>query len=130
MLFMHDPVVTPSMRAKSVERPRHCLLRRLFELGRTPLGQEGQTMRAATRFLGAVGVLLLCCAGAASAQHPQHREGFWIGFGFGYGSANGTCTGCSSASEGGVTGFLKLGGTLSPNVLLGGAVNAFSKASN
>jgi hypothetical protein len=87
-------------------------------------------MRAATRFLGALGVLLLCGAGAASAQHPQHREGFWIGFGFGYGSANGTCTGCSSASEGGVTGFLKLGGTLSPKVLLGGAVNAFSKASN
>ncbi len=86
-------------------------------------------MRAAMRFLGCVSIVIACSAGVAAAQRAQTREGFWIGFGFGYGSAHATCTGCASASEGGATGFLKLGGTLSPKVLLGGAVNAFSKSS-
>jgi len=47
----------------------------------------------------------------------------------GYGEAYATCTACGTASEGGPAGFLKLGGTLSPKVLLGGAVNAWSKSS-
>src|SRR2546428_8568903 len=85
-------------------------------------------MRAATRFLAALGVLLIVTMPALSAQHPQTREGFWIGFGFGYGSRHETCTGCGSTNDGGVTGFLKLGGTLSKNVLLGGAGNAWSKS--
>ncbi len=85
-------------------------------------------MRAVTRFLAALGVLLIVTMPALSAQHPQTRDGFWIGFGFGYGSRHETCTGCGSANDGGVTGFLKLGGTLSKNVLLGGAVNAWTKS--
>jgi hypothetical protein len=86
-------------------------------------------MHAAARLLSGVGILALCGAGTASAQHAQTREGFWIGFGFGYGSAHATCNGCGSTSTGGATGFLKLGGTLSPNVLLGGAVNGWVKSS-
>src|SRR5438876_12281232 len=85
-------------------------------------------MRAVTRFLAALGVLLIVTMPALSAQHAQTREGFWIGFGFGYGSRHETCTGCGSANDGGVTGFLRLGGTLSKTVLPGGAVNAWSKS--
>jgi len=73
-------------------------------------------------------VLLLLALGAsvASAQHPQIRKGFWIGFGFGYGSY--TCTGCGST--GGVSGYLKMGGTVSPHLLLGGETNGWSKSQN
>ncbi len=88
-------------------------------------------MRAVTRFLKGVGVLVLCGAGTVSAQHPQTREGFWIGFGFGGGSAHLSCgSGCAfydNFKGGGPTGYVKLGGTLSQSVLLGGEVNAWVK---
>ena len=82
-------------------------------------------MSTATR----VAVLLagLCAAAsAARAQYPQRRDGFWIGFGLGYGSANITCDNCNAGPRtGGVTGFLKLGGSPSRNLLIGGAINAW-----
>ncbi len=88
-------------------------------------------MRAALRLLTAIGVLTIGGTGAAAAQHPQTREGFWIGFGFGYGSSHLSCgSGCAfadSAKGGGATGFIKLGGTVSPQLLLGGEVNAWVK---
>ncbi len=69
-------------------------------------------------------------AGIARAQHPQRRDGFWIGFGLGYGSANVTCDNCASGGRlGGLTAFLKLGGTPSRQVLLGGAIDAWTKQS-
>jgi hypothetical protein len=69
-------------------------------------------------------------ATVAAAQHPQVRQGFWIGFGFGYGSSNVSCDGCGSSSrESGGAGFVKLGGTLSDKVLLGGEINAWTKSS-
>src|SRR6266567_3158501 len=68
--------------------------------------------------------------GFARGQYPQRREGFWIGFGLGYGSANVTCDTCGSGPRtGGVTAFLKLGGTPSRNLLIGGAINAWSHQS-
>ena len=67
-----------------------------------------------------------CAVSAARAQYPQRRDGFWIGFGLGYGSANVECDQCvDSSGVGGVTGFVKLGGTPSRNVLLGGAINVW-----
>src|SRR5207245_1176579 len=68
-----------------------------------------------------------CAASAARAQYPQRRDGFWIGFGLGYGSANVKCDQCvDSSGVGGVTGFVKLGGTPSRNVLIGGAINVWA----
>jgi hypothetical protein len=76
-----------------------------------------------------VGVLGTTAA-TAWAQYPQRREGFWIGFGLGYGSANVTCDSCASGDrQGGVTAFLKLGGSPSRNVLIGGAINGWSHSS-
>src|SRR3989442_13207407 len=86
-------------------------------------------MRIVARVI-ALGGVLSTVAPAARAQYPQRREGFWIGFGLGYGSANISCDNCSSgARTGGVTAFLKLGGTPSRNVLIGGAINGWSHAS-
>src|SRR2546430_12823062 len=86
-------------------------------------------MRGVTRVLVSFVGLACLAATTAWAQHPQAREGFWIGFGFGYGSAKPSCDGCGTLdSRGGFTGFLKLGGTLSKQVLLGGEVNAWTKA--
>jgi outer membrane protein with beta-barrel domain len=68
-----------------------------------------------------------CAASAARAQYPQRRDGFWIGFGLGYGTANVRCDICGSGPrKDGITGFVKVGGTPRRNLLIGGAVNAWS----
>jgi hypothetical protein len=52
---------------------------------------------------------------------PQaSRQGFWIGFGFGGGSAGVTCDGCTDERFSGGTARLALGGTVSPNLKIGG----------
>src|SRR6266480_3703386 len=62
------------------------------------------------------------------APCTQRRDGFWIGFGLGYGSANIRCDNCvDSSSVGGITGFVKLGGAPSRNLLIGGAINGWSR---
>ncbi|PYO91504.1 MAG: hypothetical protein DMD62_15855 [Gemmatimonadetes bacterium] len=81
-------------------------------------------MRSVSRSLAIVSALLIAGASAASAQRPQTRKGFWIGFGFGYGSY--TCTDCGSL--GSVSGYLKMGGTVSPHLLLGGETNGWTKS--
>jgi outer membrane protein with beta-barrel domain len=86
-------------------------------------------MRTAARVL-TVGGMLMLIASAVRAQYAQRRDGFWIGFGLGYGSANISCDNCTSGpATGGVTGFVKLGGTPSRNVLIGGAINGWSHSS-
>ena len=71
--------------------------------------------------------LLLVGSSALWAQHPQVRKGFWIGFGIGYGSLHATCDNCSDSTVGSVSGRLRLGGTLRPNLLLGGDIVGWSK---
>lgn len=91
----------------------------------------GSIRSAALRSLTAVAVLTVLGVSVVAAQKPQVRKGFWIGFGFGYGSSNVSCDGCGSSNrESGATGFLKMGGTLSDKVLLGGEVNAWTKSTN
>src|SRR6266480_2212950 len=98
-------------------------------LARGVIPTEG-SMRTAACILAAAG-LLGVTASVARAQYPQRREGFWIGFGLGYGSANVTCDTCGSGPRtGGVTAFLKLGGTPSRNLLIGGAINGWSHPSS
>lgn len=85
-------------------------------------------MRHLSRCLAVLTALALVLVPAASAQGTAPiREGFWIGFGLGYGSLGFDCTGCGSEREGALSGYLKLGGTLSPKLLLGGETNGWTK---
>ncbi len=56
---------------------------------------------------------------------PNARQGFWIGFGFGPGSAGADCTSCTTDRTTGFSGYLRMGGTVSPHVLLGGESNGW-----
>jgi outer membrane protein with beta-barrel domain len=85
-------------------------------------------MRYVPRGLALATVLLLLGTSALSAQKPQTRKGFWIGFGFGYGSYGISCDGCPSDNESSYTGYLKMGGTLNPHLLLGGETVGWSKS--
>lgn len=74
-------------------------------------------------------LLIATVSSTAAAQgNPQTREGFWIGFGLGYGSL-----GCDDDEEcderaSGTSGYLRMGGTLSQRLLIGGEVNAWTKS--
>jgi len=77
------------------------------------------------RYLLAAFVVALAPSAAAQG-HPQTRQGFWIGFGLGYGKLSFSCSGCSG-SEGALSGYLKLGGTLSSKLLIGGETDGWTK---
>jgi hypothetical protein len=89
-------------------------------------------MRYTLRALAVVVALLLLGVSVAPAQqHAQTRKGFWIGFGAGYGSYGVSCSGCSGLGrQGSFSGYLKMGGTLSPHLLLGGETNGWTKSEN
>jgi hypothetical protein len=89
----------------------------------------GEPMRSVSRSVAVVSALLVLGATTASAQHPQTRKGFWIGFGLGYGSYGISCDGCSGLGrESSFTGHLRMGGTVSPHLLLGGESIAWTKS--
>ena len=83
-------------------------------------------MRALHR-VAAVAALVLAVLSprAASAQHPQVRSGFWFNGGMGYGSLG--CQDCDTR-EGGLSGGLALGGTLSQKLLIGAGTNGWTKS--
>lgn len=86
-------------------------------------------MRAAPRPVWILPLALLG-VGPLQAQHPQLREGFWIAFGPGYASSHFTCTGCSGDTRGGGSFDVRLGGTLRPDLLLGGDISAWRHSEN
>ena len=76
---------------------------------------------------------LLASANAVQAQapvQPNTRQGFWISAGMGGGSAETKCSYpiCSSDRLGGASGYIGLGGTLSPHVRLGGETNVWVRS--
>lgn len=75
--------------------------------------------------LVAVVALGASLAGVAQAQNAQTRQGFWFSGGLGYGSLG--CDGCGSR-EGGMSGGLSLGGTISPRFLLGVGTSGWTKS--
>jgi hypothetical protein len=87
-------------------------------------------MRSLSRSLAIVSALLVVGASAASAQHPQTRKGFWIGFGLGWGSygIGGDSVPSGTGREGSYTAFLKLGGTINPHLLIGAESVIWSKS--
>ncbi len=56
----------------------------------------------------------------SAAPRPNTRHGFWIGFGLGPGSTGEDCSSCSNDRINGAAGYLRMGGTVSPHILLGG----------
>ena len=67
----------------------------------------------------------LSVAGVAQAQNAQIRDGFWVSGGLGYGMLG--CEDCGDR-EGGVSGGLSVGGTISPRFLLGVGASGWSKS--
>ena len=63
--------------------------------------------------------LLLASVSALGAQATSVRQGLWVGAGIGRGSARLSCQICRSGRDGGTSGYLRAGTTLSPAVLLG-----------
>jgi hypothetical protein len=77
------------------------------------------------RILPLLLTLAVLPAVAQAQSKPNTRQGFWIGFGFGPGSTGVDCTQCDDSRANGFTGYLRLGGTLSPKLLLGGESNGW-----
>ena len=96
------------------------------------LGTSLQSYRGNMGKLKATGfcaLLAILLATTANAQQAQTRQGFWIGAGMGYGSMGISCDGCGSIDrEGAPSGYLKLGATLRPNILLGVETNGWTKS--
>ena len=66
---------------------------------------------------------------AQKKEAAPYRRGFWISFGVGYGSAAMTCSSCRNDRRlGSSVGTLRLGGTLSDHLLLGGEVDAWNRS--
>lgn len=91
------------------------------------------------RVLSLAALSLAALASAASAQRtsrtpvtssaPTH-DGFTWGFGLGNGSAGVSCTGCATDRENGLSGYLAMGGAVSPTLVFGGELNGWSKSKN
>jgi hypothetical protein len=75
----------------------------------------------------AIGFLLtaLLSIPASAQANPQTRQGFWIAFGLGAGSLG--CDDCGDERETGTNINLRMGGTLSQRLILGGEVNIWTK---
>ena len=84
-------------------------------------------MRIAQRLAGLV-IASALFAGTLEAQgNPQTRQGFGISFGIGAGSAGVDCEVCPDDRETGLSGYLRIGGYLRPNLFLAGESNGWSK---
>ena len=81
------------------------------------------------RATGLAALLTVLLAGTSVAQQAQTRDGFWIGGGLGYGSMGMSCEACADTDRvGAPSGYLKLGTTIRPNILLGVETNAWTKS--
>ena len=84
-------------------------------------------MRHASRILTAS---ILLSATLNAQGHPQTRQGFTISFGLGGGSASFNCNGCASSRESAGTGYLRIGGTFRPDLIVAGQTDAWTKTEN
>jgi len=66
-------------------------------------------------------------AEAQSTALPQTRQGFGISVGLGAGLGNIDCDGCDFDSESALSGYLRLGGYLRPNLFIGGESSGWMK---
>lgn len=64
---------------------------------------------------------------AQGTANPQTREGFGISFGVGMGSVGLEAEGTDFDRESGLTGYLRIGGYVRPNLMIAGETNGFTK---
>jgi len=74
--------------------------------------------------------LLLSSAGSLAAQRVAERSGFWFGAGVGAGSARLSCSICRGGRDGGTSGYLRLGATVTPQILIGGEATVWYHSQN
>ncbi len=67
-----------------------------------------------------VASLVLMSAPGLQAQRVANRHGVWFGGGVGLGSARLSCTVCRAGRDGGTSGYLRVGATVTRQLLLGG----------
>lgn len=74
-------------------------------------------------------VVLSALSATAGAQEPnaQTREGFGISVGVGAGIADISCDGCTFDAETGLSGYLRMGGHIRPNLFIGGETTGWLK---
>src|SRR5687767_8945766 len=77
-----------------------------------------------SRFVMLAAVATMLASPVVHAQSPQMRDGFWFNVGLGWGSFS--CEDCADR-DGGFSGALGLGGSLSQRVLLGASYNFWTK---
>jgi len=82
------------------------------------------------RIMSVVFCLAILVPTAADAQRSNTREGFWIGFGLGVGSLGFGGDVVDADRETGLSGYFRLGGTLSQKLLIGGETNGWTKSIN
>jgi len=86
------------------------------------------------RIIAVSAALLVLATSTLSAQrlveNRSPRHGFWIGLGLGAGSAGFGCSSCASSRTAGPSGYFRLGGTLSQQVLLGGETSGWRHSGN
>ena len=82
-------------------------------------------LKKAAMFVAVCAIAAVSATETAQAQTARARDGFWISGGLGYGSLG--CDGCGSR-EGGISGNLSLGGTISPRFLIGVGTAGWTKS--
>ena len=75
-------------------------------------------------------LLILIPWSAAEAQRVPDRSGFWFGAGIGLGSARLSCTICTTGRDGGTSGYVHMGATVTKQLLVGGEVLAWYHTDN
>lgn len=64
-------------------------------------------------------------ASTSESFDPSHRQGLWLGAGLGAGFDRVFCEICDGSVQAGWSGYLRLGGTVSPRLLLGGELTGW-----
>jgi opacity protein-like surface antigen len=88
---------------------------------------EANTMKTRLALTVALLALLPAAAAAQDTARPQTREGFGISFGGGLGSVGLSCDGCDFDRETAISGYLRLGGYVRPNLMIAGETNGWTK---
>jgi hypothetical protein len=101
--------------------PRRLSIGHLTRQAATTL--QGEIMKAIRYVILSLGVLALAVPASVDAQ-SQARDGFWFSAGLGYGSLG--CENCDGR-EGGLSGGLSLGTTVSSKLLIGVGTTAWTK---